>query len=311
MCQVVFCGYTLCKSLLLLCFAESDQRLAAHDGVAFSYQVHTHTRTRAVRRPVYFCPYWWIPLFQHKVSEFRHRDTENWKYLPMIHFIFSWPFWRFSPIFGLYVYLIFPFYAIFVFVYVLGSEPFGFGQPTISFVNVSYLISHCRHLKGGWPGSSTWSYGVTTHSPQCSWTLQLSPGVLKQTHWIKPKHFANLISICFSCCVFLPIIPLLLYSSYTHNFHCMYQIIVRVVYFNVILRFVRSCCIGGFAFFCCGSFVHAFYSGFCFFSATRQSLLSQNTDIFAALWHFEVFLSCEFNLIVPANAQPFLQPQIK
>jgi len=91
----------------------------------------------------------------------------------------------------------------------------------------------------------------------------------------------------------------------------MYQIIVRVVYFNVILRFVRSCCIGGFAFFCCGSFVHAFYSGFCFFSATRQSLLSQNTDIFAALWHFEVFLSCEFNLIVPANAQPFLQPQIK
>ena len=91
----------------------------------------------------------------------------------------------------------------------------------------------------------------------------------------------------------------------------MYQIIVRVIYFNVILRVFVLAVSAVLPFVVAVLLFTRSTAAFVFFSATRQSLLSQNTDIFAALWHFEVFLSCEFNLIVPANAQPFLQPQIK
>jgi len=113
-----------------------------------------------------------------------------------------WPFWHSSPMFGPHVYPIW-LRAICVLVSALRPKLFEFGQPTFQPARLPYqaLFQTPGIPKRGWVDNPSWKCGATACPVYCSCPYSWAPGCWRN-RWMKPWRFANLIWVCFSCCIF-------------------------------------------------------------------------------------------------------------
>ena len=126
---------------------------------------------------------------------------------------------------------------------------------------------------------------------------------------MKPKRFANLTSVCFTCGIYsLPITALYLYSSYKRNHRIRMYLQLYCWLFS--WNFASLCVLATLAFFPYGSLFRPRILQRLYFFLPRCSLFAvafRRPIFFAALCHFQVFLLCVQYPRPLERVQPLLQ----